>query len=55
MENHHEENMECPCPCHASGSTCSVCSSTGCKMKGGIGAGHKSNRDRCYDVAKGIF
>ena len=39
MENHHEENMECPCPCHLSGSTCSVCASTGCKMKGGMGGG----------------
>jgi ferredoxin len=37
MESHHEENMECPCPCHGSGGTCSTCASTGCKMKGGMG------------------
>ena len=39
MESHHEESMECPCPCHASGSTCSVCASTEGRMKGGIGGG----------------
>ena len=37
MESHHEESMECPCPCHPSGGTCSTCASTGCKMKGGMG------------------
>ena len=37
MENHHEENIECPCPCHASGGSCSTCVSTGCKMKAGMG------------------
>jgi len=37
MESHHEENIECPCPCHASGGTCSTCVGTGCKMKGGMG------------------
>ena len=37
MESHHEEKMECPCPCHPSGSTCSTCAGTGCKMKGGMG------------------
>ena len=37
MESHHEESMECPCPCHASGGTCLTCASTGCKMKGGMG------------------
>ncbi len=37
MESHHEENMECSCPCHASGGTCSTCASTGCKMKGEMG------------------
>ena len=36
MESHHEESMECPCPCHPSGGTCSTCASTGCKMKGGM-------------------
>ena len=30
--------MECPCPCHASGSTCSVCASTEGRMKG-VGGG----------------
>jgi hypothetical protein len=24
----HEEAMECPCPCHASGGTCAMCAST---------------------------
>jgi hypothetical protein len=37
METHHEENIECPCPCHASGSTYSVCASTKGKMRGGMG------------------
>jgi hypothetical protein len=37
MENHHEEKLECPCPCDASGSTCSVCASTEGKMRGGMG------------------
>ena len=37
MESHHEESMECPCPCHPSGGTCSTCASTGCKMKSGMG------------------
>jgi hypothetical protein len=36
MENDHEEKMECPCPCHVSGSTCSTCASTEGKMKGGM-------------------
>ena len=54
MDSHHEEKTECPCPCHASGSTCSVCASTEGRMKGGMG-GHEPNRDRSYDVAKGIF
>src|SRR5215813_3702649 len=39
MESHHEENMECPCPCHASGSTCSVCASEEGKMRGMGGEG----------------
>ena len=36
MDSHHEEKAECPCPCHASGSTCSVCASTEGRMKGGM-------------------
>ena len=36
MESHHEENMDCPCPCHASGGTCSTCVDAGCKMRGGM-------------------
>jgi hypothetical protein len=28
----HEEVLECPCPCHASGSTCAMCAS----MEGGV-------------------
>ncbi|HEY7108939.1 MAG TPA: hypothetical protein VH415_05910 [Nitrososphaeraceae archaeon] len=39
MENYHEENMECPCPCHPSGGTCSTCESTGCKMRSRMGGG----------------
>ena len=27
----HEETLECPCPCHASGGTCAMCAS----MEGG--------------------
>lgn len=38
MESHHEEKMECPCLCHASGTMCSVCASTHGKMKG-VGGG----------------
>ncbi|HEY7079451.1 MAG TPA: hypothetical protein VH500_07105 [Nitrososphaeraceae archaeon] len=37
--NKEEENMECPCSCHPSGSTCSICEGTGCKMRGGMGGG----------------
>ena len=37
MESHHEENMDCPCPCHESGGTCSTCANAGCKMGGGMG------------------
>ena len=36
MDSHHEEKAECPCPCHASGSICSVCASTEGRMKGGM-------------------
>src|SRR5215831_7750113 len=39
MESHHEESVECPCPCHASGSTCSVCAITEGRMKCGSGGG----------------
>jgi hypothetical protein len=28
----HEETLECPCPCHGSGSTCAMCAS----MEGGV-------------------
>jgi hypothetical protein len=28
MGSQHEEKMECPCPCHESGGTCSICAST---------------------------
>jgi hypothetical protein len=38
MGNQHEETLECPCPCHASGSTCAMCAS----MEGG-GAGKASS------------
>ena len=38
MDSHHEEKAECPCPCHASGSTCPVCASTEGRMKGGMTA-----------------
>jgi hypothetical protein len=45
MESHHEENMECPCPCHASGSTCSVCAGAEGKMRGMGGGGHGGMMD----------
>ena len=41
MESHYEESMECPCPCHVSDSTCSVCASTEGKMRSmGRSGGH---------------
>jgi hypothetical protein len=34
--NKEGETVECPCTCHPSGSTCSTCESTSCKMKDGM-------------------